>query len=210
MGDIKIIIMTESSKFSGKCVAGINVANGNWVRLVSQNKQTHGALSNEDLICHDGRKCGLLDIVKVPIIKAYGNAIQPENILIDKEYNIEIEGKATIQDVLKIHPAELRDDILGNKYPYIIDKKVADLGYSLALVQVDNLTITQKRNPADKPKTKAAFTYQWNDYQDMSVTDPKFYSVPSGTTYDSAYIVASIGTPYNNRYYKFIASIFEA
>ena len=31
----RIIIMTESSKFSGKCVAGIDVDSGEWVRLVS-------------------------------------------------------------------------------------------------------------------------------------------------------------------------------
>ena len=210
MRDIRVIIMTESSKFSGKCVAGVDVSNGKWVRLVSHDEETHGAISNDDLICRDGRRCGLLDIVKVPTIKECGNDIQPENVLIDERRYIEIEGKATIQDVLKIHPAEVRNDILGNKYPYITDRKVADVGYSLTLVQVDNLTITQETNPSGKPKTKAAFTYQWDDYQNMSVTDPKFYSVPSGTKYGRAILVASIGTPFNNRYYKFIAAVFIA
>jgi hypothetical protein len=32
----------------------------------------------------------------------------------------------------------------------------------------------------------------------------------SGTTYGSAFLVASIGTPFNNKYYKFIAAVFIA
>ena len=35
MGKLVMIILTKSSKFSAKCVAGINVENGEWVRLVS-------------------------------------------------------------------------------------------------------------------------------------------------------------------------------
>lgn len=208
MGNIKIIIMTESSKFSAKCVAGINVSNGKWVRLVSGNEKIHGAISNEDLLCKDGRICTILDIVNVPIMGTCGSIIQPENVLIDKSKYIKFEGSATLKDVLRLHPAEVRDTILGNKYSYITEQGIKTVGYSLTLVEVVNLEIIQTQTSDGKMKTKANFTYQGDNYKMMSVTDPRFYSMPNGTVYNRAFLVISIGTPYNDKYYKFVSGIF--
>ena len=74
----RIIIMTESSKFSGKCVAGIDVDSGEWVRLVSDDPETHGAIANEDLFYENGRRCELLDVVDVLIVGECNDDIQPE------------------------------------------------------------------------------------------------------------------------------------
>ena len=41
----EVAILTKSSKYKGYCVAGIDVNTGEWVRFVSDNEQTHGALS---------------------------------------------------------------------------------------------------------------------------------------------------------------------
>ena len=208
MRNVRLIIMTESSKFSGKCVAGIDVETGKWVRLVSDDEETHGAIANRDLYYQDGGKCEVLDIVDVPILEECGNDIQPENVLIDTSKFIEYVEMASLDDVLKIHPAEVRSDILGNKYSYISEQRVNTIGYSLALVEVQNLEIVQVENPNGRPKTKANFTYQGYSYTQMSVTDPRFYSVSSGKRYESAILVVSIGTPYNEKYYKFVSGIY--
>lgn len=200
--------MTESSKFSGKCVAGIDVKSGKWVRLVSDDEETHGAIANSDLYYQDGGKCQVLDIVDVPIIEECGDDIQPENVLLDTSKYIRYVGMASLEDVLEIHPAEIRNDILGNKYSYISEQRVDSVGYSLALVEVQDLEIVQVENPNGRPKTKVNFTYQGYSYTQMSVTDPRFYSVTSGTVYDSAVLVISIGTPYNEKYYKFVSGIY--
>lgn len=208
MGSVEIIIMTESSKFAGKCVAGIDTSNGKWVRLVSDDEETHGAISDKYLICSNGKMCDVLDIVSVPIIQACGNIIQPENVLIDTTRFIEYRGKATFGDVLKLHPAEIRYNILGNSYTYITEQRVETVGYSLTLIKVNNLIIHQVKTPEGKHKTKASFIYRGDEYEMMSVTDPKFYSVSDGTEYNEAFLVVSIGTPYNNKYYKFVSKIF--
>ncbi|MCI6190046.1 MAG: hypothetical protein MR691_08915 [Clostridium sp.] len=205
---ITIIIMTKSSKFSGKCVAGIDITNGKWVRLVSDDEETHGAISNEDLICQDGRICDVLDIVNVPILKRCGNLIQPENILIDNSKYITIKGKTKLSTVLKLHPAERRKNILGNEYQYITERKVESVGHSLTLIQVDMLKIIHSQNAEGKTKTKANFRYEGYEYNNMSVTDPDFYSIPNNTIYNKAFLVVSIGTPYNDKYYKFVSKIF--
>lgn len=49
MGKLVMIILTKSSKFSAKCVAGINVENGEWVRLVSDDVEKHGAIPDYKL-----------------------------------------------------------------------------------------------------------------------------------------------------------------
>lgn len=208
MGKLRLIIMTESSKFSGKCVAGIDVKSGKWIRLVSDDEETHGAIANRDLYYQDGGKCEVLDIVDVSIIEECGDDVQPENVLLDTSKYIRYVDRASLEDVLKIHPAEVRNDILGNKYSYISEQRVESVGYSLALVEVQDLEIVQVESPNGRPKTKVNFTYQGYSYTQMSVTDPRFYSVASGTAYDSAVLVVSIGTPYNEKYYKFVSGIY--
>lgn len=205
---MRLVIMTESSKFSGKCVAGINVDNGKWVRLVSDDKETHGAIANSDLYYQDGGKCEVLDIVDVPVIEECGDDIQPENVLLDTSKYIKYVGMASLKDVLKIHPVETRKDILGNQYSYISAQRVSTIGYSLTLVEVQDLEIVQVENPNGRPKTKVNFTYQGYFYTYMSVTDPRFYSVMNGTIYSRAILVVSIGTPFNEKYYKFVSKIF--
>ena len=76
------------------------------------------------------------------------------------------------------------------------------VGYSLIIVEVFDLVITQEENPYGKPKTKAKFIYQGTEYENMSVTDQKFYTIRSGSKFERAILVVSIGTPYNSRYYK--------
>ena len=78
-----MVVLTKSAKNGGHCVAGIDVDTGNWVRLVSNDLNTHGALSDQDMQYQDRSYCTPLDIVSVPIIKACPSQYQPENILID-------------------------------------------------------------------------------------------------------------------------------
>lgn len=208
MGEITISVLTKSSKFSGYCIAGIDCETGDWVRLITEDLQSHGAVSAGDLICENGRECQILDVIEVPIIRNVNDALQPENILIDTSRHIYFVKETTIEDVLKIHPAEIRNYILGNKYPYITEERVGQLGYSLTIVKVSDLLIKQALNPDGAPKTKANFTYRFERYENVSVTDYRFYSVEDGTLYNEAHLVVSIGTPYNNRYYKFVSAIY--
>ena len=46
---VRMVVLTKSSKFGEYCVAGINYDTGKWVRLVSTDETTHGAITLEDL-----------------------------------------------------------------------------------------------------------------------------------------------------------------
>lgn len=209
MEDIRIIIMTESSRAAGSCVEGINADTGAWVRLVSVDARMQGIVANDDLISADGRACAALDIVRVPIIRACGTRVQPENMLADISKSVEIEGKATLFDVLQIHPAETRDKILGNRYSYIAGDKAVEVGYSLTLVYVENLEIHQTQASDRNLRTKVNFLYRGDHYKLMTVTDPNFYETPDGTKYNDAFLVVSTSAPHDDsRCYKSVAGIF--
>ena len=58
------LVLTKSSKYSGYCVAGIDCKSGNWIRLITEDLQSHGAVWAEDLIYKNGRECQILDIIE--------------------------------------------------------------------------------------------------------------------------------------------------
>lgn len=208
MGKITMVVLTRSSKYGKNCVAGINLDNGSWVRLVTNDESSHGAVSDENLVCEDGNSVQVLDVIYAPVLGACDDAIQPENVLLDLQTYIEIVGRMSIEEVLNVHPLEFRSYILGNKYPYITEARVETVGHSLTIVEVWDLEIVQEENPSGKPKTKVKFYYNGNQYENVSVTDENFYSAENGTKFNRAILVVSIGTPYNNKYYKFVSAIY--
>lgn len=206
----EVAILTKSSKFGGFCVAGVDINTGEWVRFVSNDERTHGALSVFDITYENGKICKPLDIVSVDVVAPVPLPHQPENYLINSnEYWVKI-GECTLFDVLGMHPAETWPFIYGNLNPYVAGREIDAIGHSLILVKVSSLLISQTTNMCNKPKTKASFIYNRNWYNNMSVTDPQFYSIQNGTRFSNAYLVISLpDTPFpEDCYYKFVAQIY--
>lgn len=206
---VRMAVLTMSAKFGGYCVAGINMRNGRWERIVTEDEESHGALFNSDLTSKDGRLVRELDIIDVPIVDFLKDDIQPENILLCKDEPIEIIGKTTLEEVLKIHPCNLRKGIFGNYYQFLLPEEIEKIRHSLEIIEVSNFKLYRAENSSGKLKTKAEFVYNNRKYWNMSVTDlfalenfEKFVEV------DKAILVISIGTEFNGRYYKYIATIY--
>ncbi|HEU4905132.1 MAG TPA: hypothetical protein VFT19_03320 [Solirubrobacterales bacterium] len=73
----EIIIMANSLKWGGRCVAGISVRSGAWVRPVST--RPHGELYPFQY-CIDGREAELFDVVGFEHEGSTGDPTQPENV----------------------------------------------------------------------------------------------------------------------------------
>ena len=69
-----VLILTKSAKTGGYCVAGIDVNTRQWIRLVTDNEEVHHSLTDENMVCSNGRVCDKLDVVEVDFI---GNAPLP-------------------------------------------------------------------------------------------------------------------------------------
>lgn len=206
--NINMVILTKSSKFGQYCVAGIDCRTGKWVRLVSTDESTHGAITLGDLRFENGQCANLLDVINVRIIGSDNNPAQPENVIIDRDYYLGYVKTISIAEALELYKDSEPQFIFGNSSYCLDEETVPLLGRSLSLVVVKNLCFKQQVNDEDKPKTKLSFDYNGFSYSNMSVTDPRFYSVEDGTEFDEAVLVVSIGTPFRGNCYKFVAAIY--
>lgn len=205
-----IVILTKSTKRGGYCVAGVDAHTGQWVRLTSSEQWSHGALTDAHMTCTDGSACSVLDCVRVDIQQETPIAYQPENVRINESVKFEKLRTWTIQDVLKVHPAERHEAIYSNARYYLTEDDMPDVDRSLILVRTPWLRISQLSAPPEKPRTKANFLYRNTFYDRFSVTDPDFYQFENMAVLRHVYLVISIpDVPFDNGwYYKFIAKIF--
>ncbi|MEN6595230.1 MAG: hypothetical protein ABFC31_09850 [Clostridiaceae bacterium] len=206
---MQVIILTKSSKHKDYCVAGIDTSNGNLVRLVSNNAATAGAVPYRLLICQNGHVCEPLDVVDVPIIKRIPLRYQPENVQLDESTRWKHLASINLEEALQYHPADLNDLLFGTIYYNSPEFIIQQLGYSLTIVEVADLVVSQTQNAEGSKKTKVSFSYNGLLYSNLSVTDPLFYHAEDGFRVQSAVIVVSIANePYNGSWYKYVSKIF--
>lgn len=131
MKDMEIVILTKSSKNNGYCVAGIDINDGKWVRLISDDEDSHGALFYHHMKYDTGTTCEILDVVKAPCIQKNPSPYQPENVLIDTNQCWKKLGKYSIEQVLQKHPSETHPRLLGNTSHFLTEAEIASVGHPL-------------------------------------------------------------------------------
>ena len=197
-----VVVLTKSAKHGKYCVAGIEIKTGKWIRLVSSDDDTDGALSNYDMRLLNGGVCEPLDLVRVEIEKTVPEKCQTENHLVvyGKKW-VKID-ELTIEEVVKIHSPTNRSYIFGNNLPYI--NGIDYMTYSLVLAEVKNLKMYYN----ELESRKINFEYNSKKYFGISLTDPDYYDSQEHE-FEKAYIVVSIPkNDYNGKYYKFVAKVF--
>jgi hypothetical protein len=60
-----IVILAKSSKHSDFCIAGIDIETLEWIRPISDNDLTEGAVPREDIRYESGGEINLFDIVRI-------------------------------------------------------------------------------------------------------------------------------------------------
>ena len=197
----EIVILTKSAKHGGNCVAGIDINTGKWVRPV----KATGPILNSDMSCSNEYICNPLDVVKITFIAPRPNGCQTENEEIDTSCTWDYLGTCTLEDVLRIHPAENDLDIFGNYRCTLYEDEKNSLSFSLMLVAVTNLEFFTAEETG---KTKANFRYNGHRYSNISVTDRDYFGCED--SFDRAHLVMSIPneTPPGYYYFKFIAKVF--
>lgn len=208
---MNLVILTKSSKHGKYCVAGVDVSNGNWVRLITDDVDTDGAVSDEDLECIDGRIAQVMDEIEIAV-EPDPDPIQPENMKIISSNGLpRLIQQYDLNMVLRVHPAERRNYVFFTRYKTIKPEYIND-PKSLMLIEVRNLVVEEKND-----KAVASFDYAGNRYTDIHVTDPETYPIiDDGDVIRSpnAFLVVSLGKPYISRVtgesvcYKFVAKIF--
>lgn len=214
---IDFAVLTKSAKHHELCIAGIDWNTGEFIRIVTLDKDTDGAVPKDKFHYENGKEIACFDLIKISVSAHDGNELQPENLIWDQSTKIDFIKKVNLHDVLEKHPAEKQDFIFGDTYSYTNLQTLEKTKKSLILAEVEDfqvylVDVTYKDEVTGElktiTKTKAKFSYNGKYYENISVTDPKYYLTEKA--FDNAYIIVSSGNEYKGYYYKWVAAIYDS
>ena len=187
-------------------MVGIDIANGQFIRLVST--VDGGAFPKETI---DDANIKVLDLIEVNLIKKVPLRVQQENWLVDANSDVRKITKLSLRDVKKIHKADNPDKIFYNTSSSLTADEIKNVDHSLEMVDVKNLEFDVYEKDDQKPHFRVHFEYNDNKYT-LCLTDPEYrdegfnkIKVPNATL-----IVSLPANPYgeNQTYGKFVSKIF--
>ena len=173
MPTLDVICLANSHKHGGRCVAGLRLDGGGWVRPVST--EPEGVLQVWHYTLAGGGEAALLDVLRMRLTLPRPDAHHPENCRMDYGlWGLVIrplprEARELLWESLAPGP-----DLLGDREDKIAYTALVKCPavVSLALIHPEGLSweIRQK-SPADKRRTRAIFSLAGARYN-LPVTDP--------------------------------------
>lgn len=204
---LKIAILTKSSRHGQYCVVGYDINNCKLVRLVSNDINSQGSITEKHLICDNNQIADILDIVEVDIISGKPTETHPEDLLINELLKWKYIGKFEL-DYLPTHML-CTDEFIYNDISNEINlDTVKQIKKSIIIAKVEKLNIYKN----EYRKIKDSFEYNDFRYINFSVTDPDYYEITDVIKYNSAILIISLPNDKwsyeNDRFFKFIAKIY--
>jgi hypothetical protein len=216
-----MLVVANSRKMGGRCVAGVSLHTGRFVRPVSP----HGDGELSEVECWvGGRTPRLLDVVSFAHRGPDGDPAQPENVVIaDAPWKLEGPGHRgqALQLLLKL--ADKRTALFGNRGRAVLETIAAEgLDASLALIEPKRLRFghgPQAEAHAGSPR--ALFEFGGQDWS-LPVTDfdfgPKILRMPEGVYgwealgFDEpkrTLLTTSLGTAHEGWHHKLVAAVLR-
>ena len=216
MPSVDFICLANSYKLGGRCIAGIRVDNGTWIRPVSDKE--HGVLDARDFRLQDGSQPKIFDVIRVGLSEAKPLPYQPENWRMDGSAWRLLERPASIEHAAIVAKSISRTRILFGEYePWIPHAhfQARPARESLVLVQPEDVRWrTQDRN------TTRVCLYLDDLPHDLPLTDPIYVAIlksrVTGTHVSSELgipkdrkilFTISLGEPYEGKCYKLAAAV---
>ncbi|MFM7885140.1 MAG: dual OB domain-containing protein [Pseudanabaena sp.] len=167
----EIVCLANSRKHNNKCVAGLNLKTGQWIRPVTNTED--GAIPNYSTLIN-GKSLQILDLVDIPLNEQErGKGYESENRLIQSG-EWKISGQIQPSDLLKFRESELlhfEEDAWLQAIPYKYLRSLPrNKCRTLQLVQTDNFRVRQK----ESDKWRGIMPIGNSDeVLNASITDPK-------------------------------------
>lgn len=214
----EIIILAKSSKHSEYCIAGIDTTTGEWIRPVSDNTSSEGAVPLEQITYEDGTELQILDKVFIQFIGPAPTKSQPENYLYDPDYYWVKRGQATIEEVIQKRGCDNVNEFFYNTGRDVTEEEI-NHGPSLLLLNVEYPIISVKtfdNETSNKQRIDLIFRYRNTWYRYFRISDPVIkgqYADKKDGDYrfgSSRIVVLSLTGKYegSGKYYKMVAQIF--
>ena len=178
---MKFLILAVSYKYSGLCVAGLDLDTLKYVRIGYPNKNECGPIPSWEFKykCSSGEmQFNILDVIDIDVIKMVNNGCQTENYHL---INInEYIGTATVDDIKMIYGNLTEEELIFlNHYDYVSADQIDKIGGSLQLAKVDNFTVSKYTNINGNQRLCASFQYKGRQYNNIRVTDSVFCAYPN-------------------------------
>ncbi|WP_017209974.1 dual OB domain-containing protein [Clostridium beijerinckii] len=215
----KIVLLTKSRKHMGYCTSGIDIENGNWIRIVSDGI---GCLTDEiphsQLTYENDVEADVFDVIEVECIQYKPNYFQPENYVNNKNVKWKKIGQTSIEDIIKIHPFENKDYVYYDTGYSISNSFISQLEdkdkYSLMLIEVINPVIVVKTWGVGDRSVTLNFNYNGEEYRYFRMTDGfdlQYSSYCDGnyTILGRVALIISLGEVYESKHYKLIAKVIK-
>ena len=206
----EIIVLANSLKMKGRCVAGISIRSEEWVRPVSE--WDHGELYPRDFGMN-GREPKPLDVVRFTYSRPVPEPAQPENVLLEAEpWELVhcLEPDRAYEDLESF--VSSGPEIFGDRSAGISEER-ADAGMpaSLTLVKPEDLNFEVRHDY----KARALFDLNGQLY-DLPVTDRKWkprlrrqgpgaYNLVELGLPREVLLAISLGEPFNDTNWKLVA-----
>jgi len=178
MPDVEICCLANSRKHGGRCIAGIELSTGRWVRPVSGNEDGHFEYY-QILIPPTGREPQILDYLRFPEARKMPEKHQPENTLFARggRWTLVDRPQTTEQFRQRYHLLKqyLADEPLlfgseGDRVPFT-QFDTAPSPYSLLLIRPQSVRWQIRATTKGNRQLRTQFRYNAHDY-DFGVTDP--------------------------------------
>jgi len=173
MATTDVICLANSCKHGGRCVAGLRMDGGGWVRPVST--EPEGVLQAWHYTLASGREAALLDVLRMRLVCPQPDPHHPENWLMDTG-QWEPAARGGLPQMLEILQQNVTTgpELLGGAESRIEYEALlrAPAAASLALVQPQELHWRIEESPQmGKRRTRAAFALDGAPYN-LPLTDP--------------------------------------
>jgi hypothetical protein len=229
----RVLVLANSRKLGGRCVAGREIIDsrtgqpfslGPWIRPVTSHEG--GALDWEELWLNSGKQVQVMDFVEMKLAERAKDPCQPENWrIVSSQRWVDVSNRYVkpALSTLQESPRDLwrqpgvRSDRISHSLLHLDPPR-----QSLYLIRPTNLRIRLFRDDRNLGKTQAVFLYNGAEY-DFPITDPLIHrsydpQIPETTDDlleirlpcgDACYLCVSLTGEFHGNHYKLVATIIE-
>ena len=217
---MKFLILAVSYKYGGLCVAGLDLATLEYVRIGYSNGDECAAIPAWKFrrkTVGGEIQLNVLDVIDISVEKMSNNGCQTENYYLKNINNY--EGSLTIAEIDDVYRnLKKKSLIFLNSFDHVDIEYISKLDCSLQFVKVENFTVSPYIDMKGNQKLQATFDYNGRKYYNIRVTDSVFSAYPSCygdvqkvCSQQNAYIMVSL--PYDawsidfGKFYKYVSGI---
>ena len=216
------VCLANSRKYSGRCIAGVELYYGSDGRLRMSENAEHQPkwirpISQSDfgeLPAHTVRHIRLGDLVAFEATEGgcHGNSYQTENVYFEKDTLNVVEKLPLTHERLEKLSVRLPTPLFGSRGLSIPIERIEGLYHSLTFVKVQNPSIHWRDEVGKRPQERLHFMYNDCPY-DLALTDIEFverYMEDNDILQkaNQVYLTVSLSMPFDRRLYKLAAGVF--